>query len=78
MLPEPLLQFIAAARHEAGDASPLRAVEPVTGGYTHPSVRLVTDRGAYFLKWDEQARPGLFPAARQRYTAVGESVAPRR
>jgi hypothetical protein len=21
----------------------------VTGGYTHPSVRLVTDRGAYFL-----------------------------
>src|SRR5262245_2968883 len=62
MLPEPLWTAVADALRAAGDASPLRGMERVTGGYANPAARLVTDQRAYFLKWDERARPGMLPA----------------
>jgi fructosamine-3-kinase len=67
MLPEPLAQAVTAVLRKAGDAVPLRAIEPTTGGYANRSVRLATGRTSYLLKWDEKQRLGMFPAEARRH-----------
>ncbi len=61
MLPELLVDAIIRALQESGDCSPIRRIKPVHARQVNTSVRLVTARASYFLKWRmPSANHGLF------------------
>src|SRR5262245_5336546 len=59
-LPPALRLPVLDALRRAGDESPVRRLEAVRGGAESHALRLVTRRGAYFLKWSDRLRPGRY------------------
>jgi protein-ribulosamine 3-kinase len=68
----PLVSVIAPRLREAGDPTPLRRAEVVSGGYASAARRLVTDRAAYLLKWQERPLPGAFPGEARGLALLAE------
>lgn len=60
MLPQSLTEPVAHALRDAGDATPLRGARRVGGGCINHALRLETDRGVYFVKWNAQPLPRMF------------------
>jgi fructosamine-3-kinase len=60
MLPEALRDEIYAALQVYGDSSPIQDERPVGGGCIHHALQLHTQSAAYFLKWNDNAVPGMF------------------
>ncbi len=61
-LPAPLVTALTRTLQAAGDHTALASVQAVGGGCINQAYRLTTARGIYFLKWNTQALPGMFPA----------------
>ena len=51
---------VQAALHAAGDETPIRAAQEVTGGCINNATRLVTEKRSYLLKWNPRAKPEAF------------------
>jgi fructosamine-3-kinase len=62
MLPPSLLTIVTAALRDAGESLPIRSFEAVKGGYESTSLRIVTRRAVYLLKWHDHSRPGMYTA----------------
>lgn len=44
----------------AGDAAPIQSIKHVAGGDINEAARIITGRGAYFVKWNWHPLPRLF------------------
>jgi fructosamine-3-kinase len=53
---------VVEALRAAGDATPVRRLEPVRGGAESRAYKLATRQAAYFLKWSAKVKPGRYPA----------------
>ena len=60
MIPEALERALTRALVEAGDSTPLRAIESVGGGDINQAARIVTASGNYFCKWNLRPLPRVF------------------
>lgn len=60
MIPPALTRVVLRALAEAGEASPIRRIEPVKGGMVSTSWRIVTQRRSYLLKYHENPKPFLY------------------
>lgn len=60
MLPEALRNEIYAALQVYGDSSLIQHERPVSGGCIHHALQLHTQSAVYFLKWNDDAVPGMF------------------
>jgi fructosamine-3-kinase len=47
-------------RSKIGDSSPIKSIQPVTGGCINHASRLQTGNTSYLLKWNQNALPGMF------------------
>lgn len=65
MIPPFLLSIVGSFLVQAGDATSIQDVAMVEGGCISHTLRLVTDRASYFLKWDARPLPRLFTAERE-------------
>jgi fructosamine-3-kinase len=77
LLPPPLLEAARAALHEAGDATPVAAVQRLTGGYASAALRLQTGNRAYVLKWNRELPAGAFTAEARGLALLGATGAVR-
>jgi fructosamine-3-kinase len=77
MLPLPLLEAVSDALREAGDATPLTAMQPLTGGYASATLRLQTGRATYVLKWNRELPVGAFSAEARGLALLGGTGALR-
>lgn len=59
-LPPILVPIVNAALHAEGERVPVRAYEQIKGGFESTSLRIVTRRAAYLLKWHDASRPQLY------------------
>jgi len=61
-LPETLRVELEGLLESLGDASPIQSARPVGGGCINNGMRLQTQNETYFLKWNSDSLPGMFPA----------------
>jgi fructosamine-3-kinase len=61
-LPRSVAEGVIDALGAAGDAAPVRKLQPIRGGYESHSYKLTTRTGSYFLKWSDKVRPGRYSA----------------
>jgi fructosamine-3-kinase len=61
-LPRMVAEGVVDALGAAGDAAPVRRVQPIRGGFESHSYKLTTRTGSYFLKWSDKVRPGRYSA----------------
>ena len=61
-LPAALRQPLADLLASLGDETPIASARTVGGGCINNGMRLETGRSAYFLKWNPDPLPGMFPA----------------
>jgi fructosamine-3-kinase len=70
-LPSSVLEGVRSALADAGTASDIQDVRPVTGGCINHGARVDVEGGsAFFLKWNPSAPPGLFDAEWDGLTAL--------
>ena len=60
VIPQSIETAVNAALREAGDFGPFRSVEPASKGGVSDTLRLKTDKGDYFLKWNATPWCGTF------------------
>ena len=60
MLPPTLLAAAEAALAAAGEPLPLQSYEILKGGYSSRSVKIMSRRNAYLLKWHEDSAPDTY------------------
>lgn len=60
MIPEALQEQVVCALREAGDRTPIRQMQPTSRGGVSDTLYLLTDKGEYFLKWNETPWFGTF------------------
>jgi fructosamine-3-kinase len=60
LLPQALLDGVAAELRANGDTSPVESVQRVTGGDINAAARVDTRQASYFLKWNPDPLPRLF------------------
>jgi fructosamine-3-kinase len=71
------LDIAAVALEAAGDTTPLRAHEEVSGGDISQAAHVRTDGGEYLLKWGGRGRPGFFAAEARGLELLAASGAVR-
>jgi fructosamine-3-kinase len=76
-LPAALRLPVLEALRRAGDDSPVRRLEAVKSGAESRALRLVTRRGAYFLKWSDRLGPGRYRTEVHGLALLSESGAVR-
>lgn len=78
-IPTSIQEAVRQALREQGDATPIRRVQRVRGGFESTSVRLSTRQRDYFLKWSAAGTTSSFQAEAAHLTllsATGAVVAP--
>ena len=61
VLPEPLRAGLASLLESLGDKTQILSARPVGGGCINNGMRLQSGQGVYFLKWNPDPLPGMFP-----------------
>ena len=76
VLPGALRRKVEGALEELGHAAQILDARPLSGGCINPSARLDVEGGeCFFLKWNERAPPGMFPAEAEGLGALRETAA---
>jgi len=60
MLPDALLEALHFALKSNGDETGITEERPVAGGCIHHACQIRTQTSSYFLKWNDEAIPGMF------------------
>jgi protein-ribulosamine 3-kinase len=72
-VPPSLIEIASEALLQAGQASTIRRVEPMKGGFTSQAFRLSTASSSYLFKWNHGQLPGLFTGEREGLALLRES-----
>src|SRR4030066_474565 len=59
-LPEVLVDRIEKQLQEIGDQTGIQTVQTITGGCIHLACQVQTGSEKYMLKWNQEAKPGMF------------------
>jgi fructosamine-3-kinase len=73
MIPWKLMARVDDALRAAGDASPVHQVKRLTGGHVSQTMRLVTDRHRYVLKWSDKSPPGMYTMEARGLALLGQT-----
>lgn len=73
MIPWRLMTRVDDALRAAGDASPVHQVKRLTGGHVSQTMRLVTDRRRYVLKWSDKSPPGMYEMEARGLALLGQT-----
>ena len=69
-IPETLRAILARTLAASGDDTPIVDTQPVGGGCISTTLRIITAKDTYFLKWNGDSPPGMFRSESEGLSAI--------